>query len=291
MSNESNQRLEPKTLKAPPSSTSQNVRLFNRFSNLPYNFIGTLLGTSLGIVGILLSIYFYLQSREYRELTYYVHPVKASVLKAGEGSKLQCNFQGQSLTSNVTATQIAIWNQGERPIKRENILKPVILYRTDGAPILEAIVRKQSRDVVNLALDTSELTRGRLPLSWAILEQNDGAIIQLTYAGGPDVPIAMSGVVEGQANIQQVAFQSKIQSPEEQYKARVSGNRSFRWIMIGLGIVYILSALLVAKIQRRRDTLRRILLLITALTGLALLCYNSVLMFLSKPLGPPFGFD
>jgi hypothetical protein len=273
------------------TKTEASRALLTIFSSPRVGLIGTLLGTLLGVVGILLSIYVYRESREYPELTYYVHPVKASVLKSGKASKLQCDFEGQPITSDITVAQVAIWNQGKRSIKRNNILKPVVLYATNAAPILQATLRKQSRDVVNLEIDRKELQSGKLMVSWAILEQNDGAVIQLTYAGGPDVAIVLDGVVEGQGNVQRVDYTGRLPTPEEQYRSRVSSDRTFRWIMLAMGSFAIISSLWMLRRSNKSDRFGVVLNLMMLLLGCATLILFVALRYLSMPPGPPFGFD
>jgi hypothetical protein len=277
----------PETDRLDAASETRPSRALTIFSSPRVALLGTLLGT----VGIVLSVYFYLESREYPELTYYVHPVKASVLKAGQASKLQCNFEGQLIASDITVSQIALWNQGKRSIKRNNILKPIVLYATNAAAILEVTLRKQSRDVVNIELDRSELQKGRLLISWAILEQNDGAIIQLTYAGGSDVSMVLDGVVEGQGNPRRVDYAGKFESPEEQYRSRTSSDRTFRWFMLGIGTFAITISLLMLKRRSPSDRVGRALVFATLAWGCLALVFFAMSIYQSRLLGPPFGFD
>ncbi|HST20533.1 MAG TPA: hypothetical protein VLR90_05425 [Blastocatellia bacterium] len=76
-----------------------------------------------------------------------------------------------------------------------------MLYTTDNTPILEATIRKVSRDVVGLDLKAEEISQGRLTISWDILEHNDGGIIQIIYAGSPSVTIQAEGILEVQNEI------------------------------------------------------------------------------------------
>src|ERR1035438_8534496 len=65
-------------------------------------------GSVASIIGFALSIYFPAPSREVPELTYFVHPAKAAVVRTGQTSRLSAQFDGQNLTGDVTATQIAV---------------------------------------------------------------------------------------------------------------------------------------------------------------------------------------
>src|SRR5205823_1030419 len=130
-------------------------------------------------VGVVLAIYFFIEGQRHRELLYLVHPAKAVIVKAGQLSRLSVNLDGKPLDTDVTAAQIAFWNQGSESIRREHVLLPFTLRTQPPVPIIDATIRKTSRDIVQIQLDKSGLQRGELGLSWNILERNDGAIVQL----------------------------------------------------------------------------------------------------------------
>ncbi len=58
---------------------------FVRFFSQPVVGIA---GSIASIIGIGLSVYFFLASRETSELTYFVHPAKAAVVRTGQTSRL-----------------------------------------------------------------------------------------------------------------------------------------------------------------------------------------------------------
>jgi len=167
------------------------------FSNPWIGFMGTV----ASILGVALAVYFYTEGKEVHQLTYYVNPAKAVVVKAGQSSKLTVSFDNRVIGNDITAAQISLWNQGKLPIKRDDILKPITIYTENSVPILEATIRKTSRDVTQLSLNADEIKKGYVTISWNILEQNDGAAIQLIYAGDPSVHIYAGGIIEGQGEI------------------------------------------------------------------------------------------
>ena len=72
-----------------------------------------ILGSVASIVGLFLAVFFYLESRETPELTYCLHPVRTSVVRAGEASELSISHRDKEITGNVSAAQLAIWNTGK----------------------------------------------------------------------------------------------------------------------------------------------------------------------------------
>lgn len=191
------------------------------------------------VVGFGLTIYFYVRSDKKRDLAYYVNPAQAVVVKTGESSNLHVFFgnhePSHELTSDVTAAQIAVWNEGNESIRPDNVLKQVVIRTNPSVPILEASIRKKSRDVVNVTLDQSHLNDGVVGVQWNILEQNDEAIIQIVYAGPPTNKIQASGVVEGQGNIRQ------LRDLEENKNVRVQPTSPKQ-----LGIIFFVVALILA---------------------------------------------
>lgn len=156
-----------------------------------------LIAAIIGVIGLPLSFYFYHAAKEYPLLTYYISPAKAVVVKAGQASKLTALYDNKVITTDITAAQIVLWNGGSRSIKGTDVLQPVVIHVGSDTPILEASVRKISREVIQLKLNTEELDKGRVSVSWNILEPNDGGIVQLIYAGDPEVNVDVSGIIEG----------------------------------------------------------------------------------------------
>ncbi len=184
--------------------------IFRFFANHPA--VG-IISAIVGVVSLIVTVYFHMQDTKYRELAYYVSPAKAVVVGAGESSNLRVYMGDQMLQSDVTAAQIQIWNQGKEPIKPGDVLAPLTIRTNPSVPILEATIRKSSRDVVHLSLDREHFKDGIVTLSWNILEQRDGGVLQLIYAGGPTTEIAVSGVIVGQRAIRRIEYTGKIESP------------------------------------------------------------------------------
>jgi len=179
-----------------------------------------LVGTAVGILIAILGIaYTYWSNQRFRQLTYYVYPIRTVVLRREEATGLRVIFRGQDITTDVTAAQLTIWNQGREPIYRSDILREVRLETVPPVKILEATIRKVSRGETGFAIDVSRLAQGMVPVRWTILEHNDGAILQLIYAGSPLTDISVDGSIVGQRSISTIEFRGKILSPSDQLAA------------------------------------------------------------------------
>lgn len=175
---------------------SEKVKDF--FSSNPW--VG-MLTTILTIVGFAFGIYTYVVPIGVHDLTYSVSPVKAVAVKSGQVTDLEVSYKGTAISTDITVVQLAVWNKGRLPIRAENILRGIQITTSPTSQILDASIRKQSRDVIDFQVDSSHFTEGYIPLSWKILERNDGAVIQIIYAGTVDTDIKVTGVVEGQTKI------------------------------------------------------------------------------------------
>jgi hypothetical protein len=158
----------------------------------------------IGVVSLVLGIYFGVISLRSRELSYQVNRTKTAIVKSGQSSDLHILYKGQNIASDVTGLQVVVWNHGKESIRSENILTPLTLTTSPKVPILEARIKQVNRSVTQVALDTSQSANGSLGMSWKILEHNDGAVLQLIVAGPTSVTVKAEGVVEGQGQIKEL---------------------------------------------------------------------------------------
>ncbi len=273
-------------------------RLRGFFSNPWVGVIGSI----ASVIGVLLAIYFFVGSRRERELTYFVHPVKSIVVRAGEVSELSVSSRGSEIKSDVTTAQIALWNAGKEPIRAQHVLRPFIIQTEGNTPILEARIRKQSRDVVELQLDQSRIDQGQVRVSWSILERGDGGVVQMILAGGTGVELSASAVIEGQPEVRSIAYTRRILPPIEQYAKNAREDRI--WVSLslsmGVGFVAIALASMFASLKQgarrgipNRSKWREAWDASKLSLGAAMLFIGMAVlrMFLvSRDPGPPFGF-
>ena len=240
----------------------------------------------IGVFGAIWGVYTYYATQEKPGLTYFEHPSKAAVVRTGQTSRLAVLFDGKEVTGNVTASQVAIWNAGRKPIRSDSVLKPLVISTADGSRILEARLQKVSREVAGFKMDISHLAQGKVALSWSILEEGDGAVVQIVYAAGDDVQITADAVLVGQPEILKETFTRSARSAGEQYSR---GPQSLRWA-IGLGALFLLlGSAGIVFVKKRAGRLHWLDLVF--LLGMPMLSFIMVLYTFFRPLpGPPFGF-
>lgn len=270
--------------KSSPESRNILIRFFS-------NPIVGITGSVASIIGVVLGIYFFVASKHERLLTYFVHPVKSIVATPETASKLSIYLEDKKIQSDITAAQIAFWNAGNEAIRSEHVLKPLIIRAEGNTQIIEARLRKKSREIVNLNIDRDRLDKGILTITWNILEKGDGGIIQLIYLGTPNTQITAEAIIEGQDHIQQEEFRGKILTPGEQYASHSESFYIFIFIFLGLfvfmGLVY------TVKVFHRRRKGKKMFQkhdLMLAANGVMIVFMVILLFYKSRPIGPPFGF-
>ncbi len=211
-------------------------------------------GGVLGIVGIALAIYFYVASRETPELTYYTYPVKTAVVRTGLVSRLSMQFDGQEITSDVTAAQVSFWNAGRRAIHGSTVLEPLTIRTAGNTRILEARLLFIGRAISGIRVDSSRLSEGEVSIQWNILEQNDGGVLLIVYAGDENVDISASAVLEGQPNIVRVDYSEPFETPEKQFARRL-GWRS--WVSVVVFFTFGILQLFMLAVHGPVQVLRR----------------------------------
>jgi hypothetical protein len=250
-----------------------------------------MVGTAAGVVGVLLTIVFYLRSASYPDLVYLDSAVRTIVVKQGATSRLAVVFDGRPLTQDVTATQVALWNRGRQPIRRAAVLQPVTITTEPRVPILEATIRKTSRDVVGFDLDRTRLADGEVSVWWNILEEGDGGVVQLVYAGDVGTRIHCRGVIEGQRGVREFRVPRTTDlSPETQLGA-LRWERYFFLVPAIIFSMVVASRLIYWKrgVASYRGWDRLLFFIFTVglpIVGAGVCLY----MFLEAAPQPPFGF-
>jgi hypothetical protein len=155
----------------------------------------------LAIIIGLAGLAYGLMSREHRELVYAVNPIRTTIVSAEACSTdFRVSYRGEDLgCEDITSAQVAIWNRGNASIRPENVLKSIVIFTDPEVKILDASVRGYHNVETKFAIvyDKESWERGRIPVSWQILQKNDGDSIQLIYLGTSSVNIYVEGKIEG----------------------------------------------------------------------------------------------
>jgi hypothetical protein len=242
------------------------------FSNPVVGFVGSV----ASLIGLGLAVYFYLESRAYRELRYFVNPARAVVVHAGQTSRLAITLDGALVKHDISAAQVAFWNEGRSAIKPDNMLRQLVVKTSSTAPIIDATIRKKSRDVVKIELDKSRLALGELTVFWNILEFHDGGVLQIIYLGSVDTPVVARATIEGQGDLP---------------SGKTGGShKNLWWLSIIVGAMVGIIINLLHSLAKRNKRIEPLFLALTSGVT-ALFVWRLVNYYLSRTeVGPPFGF-
>jgi len=210
-----------------------------------FNYIKNNIGifaVIIGILGLTWGIYSHLISIKRCAPTYFIHPGRTKIidLTGPTHPNLQILYRGNLVSErNVTALRLYFWNDGQIPIKRTDILDTLRIEMQEPAEILEARILKHSRSVIKFRTGSIQgKYKNILPLSFDILEQGDGAALQIIYSGDPNANISIEGAIVGATNIKllessKVKKLYKYPSPQESFKKERRGG----YFLIGTGFV------------------------------------------------------
>ncbi len=195
------------------------------------NILG-LLGLFTGIIGIILSIFFYEGSRKDREPTFIVDPIKSEILDISRTNLAPLKIlktNGEEIKSNVTITTFYFWNKGKQPIVQTDILEKVKFHFKKGTKIIDYKLLKTSREICKI--DLAKINENVLELNFNILEKNDGFTCQIIFEGDKTSELLTSGIYVGVNEVSSFAMT----------KYQLLGNTL---INIGLGILAIFGFIL-----------------------------------------------
>lgn len=234
------------------SNTEQNKNYISAFFSKP---IVGILGSIFSIIALPLSVYFYCESIKSPDLTFSRNPTKLEIIAASKSSKLSVDYNGQPIRGDVSVAQIAIWNQGNKPIKTEDILAPIVIQANPPVAVLETNVRKVSRDVSQFEIKANQPDKNQISVTWKILEQGDGGIIEIIYVGAPDTIFDVNGTIIGQKDI--VRYNNKIgfESPDEEFEFSRNMNKWKQFYFLPLSVLTFIGAIFtfIKSVKRKKS--------------------------------------
>jgi len=155
------------------------------------------------LFGFVVSLYFYNKSRFEREPIFFVDSVRTEILNQDMLSeppiRVLRTTDGSEIKSDLTSLQFYFWNDGRKPIKREDILERLYLQLSDSSSeIIHHRLLKVSRPIVDFELKTQTgFGKNFLSMDFRILEEKDGITGQIFYLGDPSSELIINGTIEG----------------------------------------------------------------------------------------------
>ena len=157
----------------------------------------------LASLALILSLFLHYDSQQKRIPTFVADQIdERKILLANNSENLALfrilTLDGEEIHSDVSALRAYFWNQGNMPIKREDVLTPIKISFVDTSiSILDFQITKITREVVNLTATIDSIAIKNVELDFTILEKGDGATFDIIYTGSPQDDITISGIIIG----------------------------------------------------------------------------------------------
>jgi len=154
----------------------------------------------IGIIAIIISIYFYRQSKKEREPTFFINPLKIELIDSDrlQGTPITVKTnENEIVNSDVYIIKFYFFNKGKHAIKKDDILSDIFISSQNrNIKIVESRILKTSRDICNINISPDSTQKG-LFVSFDILEFNDGFSGQIIYEGDTSTDFYCEGIIEG----------------------------------------------------------------------------------------------
>lgn len=147
--------------------------------------VGIATGALIGIIGIVLAVYYAKRAEKKRGPTFVVSPKKLK-LSSGELYTLndfKVTYKDSAVGKHdLTEILVHFFNSGNLPILTEEVLIPFEIKFPAACLVLDCAVIKQNREITGLTASIGSHAQSVL-LDFALLEPNDGGTVRIVYDG------------------------------------------------------------------------------------------------------------
>lgn len=249
------------------------------------------------IISIPLGIYLFSAGLERPDITFLVSGSRGILYQKNPQSSLKLSFDDKPIDSDVYIAQIAIWNRGKRPVRREDFLiTPRIIVASDGARIIEASVRAVTRQETQFSRTFDPAADTGVSIDWKVLEMNDGGVCQVIYTGTPDTTISVDGVIIGQRQFSSMKTSPVPHKPQSSFisTSTIFKLRLYFWVAVII-MALVLPLMILGAIQLNRSASRTSKIFYNALVAAVAVCFvmtiiSGIKMLDTTQYKPPFDF-
>lgn len=160
------------------------------------------IGTLFGVIGIILSVTFFLRSRRFQRPTYYKNSVKWFDKKTLPHEDIKFMFQGKEIP-RFTITHIYFWNSGNQTIRKSDFApaSQLSLKIPENTEIFDIHISACSAKEIQASTssDTSLVANSvkEVLINFDYLDENDGFSIQIIHDAENDDDFQFSGKLPG----------------------------------------------------------------------------------------------
>ncbi|OGM55763.1 hypothetical protein A3E46_02470 [Candidatus Woesebacteria bacterium RIFCSPHIGHO2_12_FULL_46_16] len=189
------------------------------------------MGLGIGVVGIFLSIYFYLRGKQIKQTAWVIISNTLVEDYSSTLTGLSVIYKKREV-QNLTISKLAFWNKGSVTIDGKDLktVNPLKIGPTGETQILDLAVVKTNNESSNFSI--KKMGNSRL-ICFDYLNPNDGAVFQIIHTGISSKDVEISGKIRGCTNIKHVR---KVSNP-----SLIS--IIYNLAVVSLGIVVLISAI------------------------------------------------
>ena len=159
------------------------------------NVFTQILSLSIGIIGLILGILFYLKGKKNKKPIFSIRSYNLINELSGKIPQLEVLYSGNKI-SNLTISKIAFWNDGNATITKQDIAPadPIKILTDDKIEIFDAEILEKI-DANNFEL--INLDNKSKIISFDFLAHNEGAIFKVIHSGKSSKDISIVGTIIG----------------------------------------------------------------------------------------------
>ncbi|RJX41044.1 hypothetical protein D3P09_03260 [Paenibacillus pinisoli] len=198
------------------------------------------IGVIIGVIGIILSVYFYRKSLNRPRPAYQMASMRVIEEVSDSNGNIEIMFNG-SKVDRVVKTQVAFWNAGSNTINSHDIVErdPIIIMYSEDSKILNYNIISISRSV-NLFRAIINENSNQVEVTFDFLDPSDGAIIEIIHNDNKLFP-RVTGTIKG--NMKGITDYGKLAYPLLNRGKRKIGSdfyaaSSIMMMSIYLGLMY-----------------------------------------------------
>jgi hypothetical protein len=157
------------------------------------------IGSTIGLVGIILAAVFYFRGKE-QSLPYYTVFNSTLIGKSGHNfpEKLAIEYDGKPVPS-LSSSTIYFWNHGRKTLDKSDVVSsdPIVLHFKEGpyaARVLEIRSITVTREVIGV---NAHPDGNKIELDFEFLDQADGLALTVLHTGGEQARVSCSGTIKG----------------------------------------------------------------------------------------------
>lgn len=170
--------------------------LKNLISN-PFIILLGIIGGILSIISIPLSFYFYFRQKKEKILCF---AIKSNTLVrnlSGIFRRVKVLYD-EAPVENLTVTQIAFWNAGKEPIRKEDVAtsEPLVVIASNGNSILDVEIIKHNESSNNFDRTLTE-DKKKCFILFDYIDHKNTAVFQFIHTGSSAKDLRLNGRIIG----------------------------------------------------------------------------------------------